>query len=407
MKRITLRMIAALLTFAVGISASALWVAYSRQNGKGVPPPSGPATPPVVTGDKPALEMVFVLDTTGSMSGLIEGAKQRIWGIVNEVMQQPARPSVRVGLVAYRDRGDAYVTQVLPLTDDLDKVYSTLMDYRAEGGGDTPEDVRRALADGVNRAGWSQPRKGGPQVAQILFLVGDAPPHDDYQDEPDTLATTKQAIERGMIVNTIQCGAQTDTARVWQTIARSGEGQYFAIAQDGGVEVVSSPYDARLSELGAKLGGTYTAYGGGAGAAGASFRAEARQKQASMEMKVTASAPVAATADRAVNKALNEKAYAGDLLQSIENGSMKLEAVKDEDLPDDLGKLSPAERKKEIDRRLDERRKLRAEIVSLSKQRDEFLAAERKKRASASGRQGFDTAVAAALKEQVARKGIK
>src|SRR5215217_6555133 len=107
----------------------------------------------------------------------------------------PAHPSVRVGLVAYRDHGDSYVTQVLPLTNDLDKVYTTLMEYRADGGGDGPEDVRRALADGVRKAGWSRPRAN---TAQIVFLVGDAPPHDDYGQEPDTLDTAAEAIKVGM-----------------------------------------------------------------------------------------------------------------------------------------------------------------------------------------------------------------
>src|SRR5262245_65985264 len=80
--------------------------------------------------ERKTLEMVFALDTTGSMGGLLEGAKQRIWGIVNEVMQSESRPNVRIGLVAYRDRGDRYVTEVFPVTDNLDAVYTTLMDYR-------------------------------------------------------------------------------------------------------------------------------------------------------------------------------------------------------------------------------------------------------------------------------------
>ena len=349
------------------------------------------------------LEMVFVLDTTGSMSGLIEGAKQRIWGIVNEVMQSPSQPSVRIGLVAYRDRGDRYVTQVLPLTDDLDKVYATLMDYRAEGGGDTPEDVRTALADGVDRAGWSRQSKNGEHISQILFLVGDAPPHDDYQDAPDTLDTTRRAIESGMIVNTIQCGAANDTRQVWQSIAQNGEGQYFAIAQDGGVQAVASPYDDKLSELGAKLGSTYTAYGGGAGTAGANFRSEVTARQAEMEASVVARAPKAAAADRAVNKALNSVAYSDDLMQSLENGTVKMDAIKDENLPDDLRKLPADTRKKEIEKRLEERKKLRAEIVALSKQRDAYIAAERKKQ-SVGKQGGFDSAVAAALKQQMQRR---
>jgi uncharacterized protein YegL len=346
--------------------------------------------------------MVFVLDTTGSMGGLIDGAKQRIWGIINEVMQTPAHPSVRVGLVAYRDHGDAYVTQILPVTNDLDKVYTALMDFRADGGGDGPEDVRQALADGVHKAGWSKP---SADTAQVVFLVGDAPPHDDYAQEPDTLTTTAHAVKAGMTVNTIQCGADDGTRQIWQTIAQRGEGRFFAIAQDGGVQTVATPYDARLSELGTKLGSTYLAYGGGAGPAGTTYREGARMRQAASEDKVGRDAPAPAQAERAFNKALNKDAYVGDLLQSIENGSVKLEDVKTDDLPDELQKMKSEERQKEVERRLTERKKMRDEIVSLSKQRDEYVAAERKK--SSGGQSGFDSAVASALKEQMARKGIK
>lgn len=394
MRRIFFSTPTALLTFVLGVGIA---LALARTPAAGQPQPPAP---PEADGQK-TLEMVFVIDTTGSMGGLIEGAKQRVWGIINEVMRTPAHPSVRVGLVAYRDHGDQYVTQVLPLTNDLDRVYTTLMDYRADGGGDTPEDVRQALSDGVHKAGWSKP---SANTAQILFLVGDAPPHDDYANEPDTLATTAEAVKSGMTVNTIECGEATDTRQVWQQIARRGEGQFFAIAQDGGVQAVTTPYDARLSELSNHLGSTYMAYGGGTGAAGASYRREEAERQASSETKVLGAAP-AAQADRAVNKALNKDAYVGDLLQSIENGSVKLDDVKTEDLPDDLQKLSPAERQKEVQRRLAERQKLRDEIVTLSKQRDDYILAERKKQSG--GQNGFDAAVASALKEQLSRKGIK
>jgi Mg-chelatase subunit ChlD len=392
MKRFSYGIAAAILTFVVGIGAVSAFVLKASPE---PPPPRPPA------GDEKTLEMVFVLDTTGSMGGLIEGAKQRIWGIINEVMQTPAHPAVRVGLVAYRDHGDQYVTQVLPLTNDLDKVYTTLMDYRADGGGDTPEDVRQALADGVHKAGWSSPTPG---VAQILFLVGDAPPHEDYSNEPNTLDTTAQAVKAGMVVNTIECGAADDTRQVWQQIARRGEGQFFAIAQDGGVQSIATPYDARLSELGNRLGSTYLAYGGGAGASGENFRNEAKARQVKTESTVAGAAPVSAQAERAYNKALNKDAYVGDLLQSIENGSVKLDEVKSDDLPDDLKKLQPAERQKEVDRRLAERQKIRDEITSLSKQRDEYITAERKKQTG--GQNGFDSAVAAALKDQMARKHL-
>ncbi|HSK74067.1 MAG TPA: vWA domain-containing protein [Pyrinomonadaceae bacterium] len=344
--------------------------------------------------NRAALEMVFVLDTTGSMGGLIEGAKQKIWGIVNEVMQKESRPRVRVGLVAYRDIGDEYVTKILPITEDLDKVYTTLMGYKADGGGDEPENVRRALAEGVKQAGWSQPKTG---LAQILFLVGDAPPQ-NYKQEPDVLITTAEAVRKNMIVNTIQCGGINGTREIWQQIARRGEGKYFAIAQDGGVLAVSTPYDKKLAELAEKIGKTYITYGNAA-----AQRVNAA-RQVSNEVTITSGATVSAQAERAVNKAVNSFQYEGDLLQDIENDAVKLKDVKKEDLPEELKNLSPEDRKKEVEKRLAERAEIRKEIMELSRQRDAFVAAERKKLGEQSG---FDAAVTQALSEQLLKKGIK
>jgi Mg-chelatase subunit ChlD len=383
------------LAFAVGTAVSTAIIFKAQAN-----PTVGNIQTETVTDNKKTLEMVFVLDTTGSMGGLIEGAKTKIWSIVNDVMQRKDRPNVKIGLVAYRDNGDAYVTQVTPLTDDLDKIYSTLMDFKAQGGGDTPENVRRALAEGVDKTGWA---KANQNTAQIIFLVGDAPPQ-NYEQEPDVLVTTAKAVSKNMIVNTIQCGNATDTKQIWQTIAQRGEGKYFAIAQDGGVQAISTPYDSRLAELAAKIGGTYLAYGGGAGAEGEKFRRDNDAKQAATETKVMADAPSAAQADRAMNKAINSNAYANDLIQAVENETVKLEDVKEADLPDSLKKMSPAERKKEVAKRVAERKAIRAEIVELSKKRDEFIKAQRAK----SGKQdGFDAAVSNALSEQMLRKGIK
>ncbi|HEX7771508.1 MAG TPA: vWA domain-containing protein [Pyrinomonadaceae bacterium] len=394
MTKFTVRILAAVITFAIGVAIATAWV-FDRAD--------EPAIAPVPLNSRgPAMEMVFVLDTTGSMGGLLTGAKERIWGIVNEVMQTSSLSSVKVGLVAYRDRGDQYITQVLPLTEDLDKVYLTLMDYEADGGGDEPENVRRALSEGVSQAGWSQPSS---RQAQILFLVGDAPPH-DYADEADPFTTADLAVKQGIIVNTIQCGHSPMTKQVWEAIARRGQGQYFLIPQNGGVQTISTPYDEQLSQLGTRLGRTSMAYGGGAGAAGDAFRAKQKNILEHVEMDVATRSAPSAAAERTVNKVLNSKAYIGDLLQDIENGSIKLESVKTEDLPSELQKLSAEERKQEIAKRLAERSEIRKQIMDLSKQRTEYIAAERKKR-KGGAENSFDVAVSAALREQLAKKPIR
>ena len=76
---------------------------------------------------KPKVEVVFCLDTTGSMTGLIDGAKAKIWAICNQIASGKPIPDLKVGLVAYRDRGDDYVTRVFDLSDDLDAILRAVL----------------------------------------------------------------------------------------------------------------------------------------------------------------------------------------------------------------------------------------------------------------------------------------
>ena len=345
---------------------------------------------------KAELEMVFVIDTTGSMGGLIEAAKSKVWSIVNDVLKSPSHPKVKIGLVAYRDLGDSYVTKVTPLSNDLDKIYTTLMGYQAEGGGDNPENVRQALVDGVRKTGWSAK---SPHTAQILFLVGDAPPHEDYKNVPDCLTTTGEAVRKGVIVNTIECGDDPHTKVSWQEIARRGEGQFFAIEQNGGVQEIATPYDAELSKLSSQVGSSYSAYGR------KSYRTAKMSFQGGAESSITKSAPASAQADRALNKALNREAYNGDLVQDVTNGVVKLKDIKKDELPDDLQKLSPEAREQEVGKRAKSRKALTDQILTINKKREAFLSDARKKQSG--GKDGFDSVVSQALRKQIAKKGIK
>lgn len=339
------------------------------------------------------IELVFVLDTTGSMGGLLEGAKAKIWSIVNQIMQKHgSNTRVKVGLVAYRDRGDAYLTKITPLTENLDQVYTQLMALRAEGGGDMPEDVRSAMHEALNKSGWSKPAQN---LSQIMFLVGDAPPHEDYRNVPDTTQTSKAARARGMIINTIQCGDIRETTLPWRNIAQYGGGEYFSIAQDGGVQTIATPYDTELSALGEQIGGTYYAYGGSS-----IERAEKKAKQAKLEKGLLAAAPKPALAERAVNKAINREAYdEADLLQQLDSGKLQADRLKEEELPDELRKLTPEQRSAKLAELRASRKALQARILELNSQRDKFLQEAAKKQKGSET--GFDAAVSAALNKQI------
>src|SRR5689334_17712995 len=98
---------------------------------------------------KSQVQVCFVLDTTGSMGGLIEGAKAKIWTIANQIVKQKPTPEVKFALIGYRDRGDQYVTKLFDLTDDIDAVFKNLTAFQADGGGDEPESVNQAMDEAV------------------------------------------------------------------------------------------------------------------------------------------------------------------------------------------------------------------------------------------------------------------
>ena len=206
---------------------------------------------------KQTVEVVFVLDTTGSMGGLLEGAKNKIWHIANEIQNAKSDVTVRMGLIAYRDRGDDYVTKHFPITNDIHQIYADLIEFRAAGGGDAPESVNQALSEAVTQQNWSE----ADDTLRIIFLVGDAPPKMNYRDDMKYSQTVKIAKRKDIIINTILAGNSKRTKKVWQEIAQNANGAFSQIAQDGNVTIIKTPYDEQIHQLNIELNTTIILYG--------------------------------------------------------------------------------------------------------------------------------------------------
>jgi len=344
--------------------------------------------------DKPKIDVCFVLDTTGSMSGLIEGAKQKIWSIANEITSAKPTPDIRIGLIGYRDRGDEYVTKAFDLTNDIDAVYGHLQAFHAAGGGDTPESVNEALQEAVNKMSWSQDRK----VLKIIFLVGDAPPHMDYPGAPKYPEVCQEAMKRDLIVNTIQCGTIAETTPIWREIASLSEGSYTAIAQSGGMIAIATPMDSELAELNRKLGATMVAYGDEV----------ARRKVLSRQVASEA-APASVAADRLSFNARYGRVVQGEgeLLDALSEGKVKLESVKKEQLPKEWQALDAPALKAEIEKKQQARAELQTRIQKLNKEREDYITQERKRLAEKGKSDSFDDKVAQTIRDQAARKGLR
>ncbi len=392
------------------------------------PPPDGPTAP--------QLEVVFVLDTTGSMSGLIKSAKERIWSIASALATVQPTPEIRMGLVAYRDRGDRYITHVTQLDDDLDAVYRDLIGLAAKGGGDTPESVNQALHEAVTGTGWSE----GDKVLKLIFLVGDAPPKMTYNDDVKFTETCRIATDQGVVINTIQCGNMTQTTRFWRQIAELGLGRMFQVSQSGQArsseapitavqdrrlaeiarllarhpatttrhdaalaklnrqlsrvasqptpqdralaEITAkiarihqrpTPLDAPLAALAKRLDATRIWYGS------AKEQASQRRRDADVErIQNTASIKAQAMRGHYNCTPAGRRNWAGigkELIHDLAHGVIKLRDLRPSQLPADLRQLSPRELAEHVARKAAERKRLQARIRELTEKRTKLIAA--------------------------------
>ncbi len=356
-----------------------------------------PAVDPI-TQERPKIEVVFALDTTGSMGGLIQAAKEKIWSIATTMSQAKPAPEIRMGLVAYRDRGDEYVTQVIDLSTDLDSIYAKLMDFRAAGGGDGPESVNQALYDAVHQVSWGQ----GKEAYKVVFLVGDAPPHMDYQDDVKYPQTLKAAKSKGIVVNTIQAGNSGSTRNVWMKIAQAGFGQYAQVSQSGNAVAIRTPYDEKLAKLSKKLDDTRLYYGT------KEVKEKKRQKMEAAD-KLHEAASVESRARRATfNASKSGKSNLlgdGELVDDVASGRVQLDEIEREHLPAAIQAMAPEEQRAVIADKAKERQVLEAEIEELAEQRKDFL----KKRVEAVGgaKSSLDHKLYGAIREQAGRIGLR
>jgi len=346
---------------------------------------------------KPTVEVAFVLDTTGSMGGLLEGAKRKIWSIATSVVDTNPDADIRIGLVAYRDIGDEYVTKTFDLTTDIQDIYANLLELKARGGGDWPESVNEALDVAINKLQWTK----GSDAKRIVFLVGDAPPHMDYAQDtkyPKTLAVAKQ---RDIVVNAVLAGGARDTERAWQDIAQLGDGRFIPIPQDGGeVVVIETPYDDEIIILQKEINGTVIPYG--------PMKLQKRVEEKTRQLSQVAAAAPAQASDMAsyLNKRSKVSSEAvtgdGDLVSAVASGRATLGSVKDDELPDNLRKLSPEQRKTEIEKQTQSRKTLNEKLAGLVQKRDAFVA-DKKRSALPAKASSFDRAVEDTLKAQTRR----
>lgn len=198
------------------------------------------------------IDVAFVLDTTGSMSEEISAVKATIREVAAKLDNQSL--DVRVGLVEYKDRGDDFVTRVYPMTGDLRAFERKVEHLSARGGGDLPESMNEGLAVALNKLAWS-----ADSVARIGFVIADAPPHLDYEQDVSYAASMRAASRRGIKLFTIAASGMDDVGQaVFRQIAQYTGGTNMFVLRGG-----AGPQSTGGGDPKSSCGGTHESYSSG------------------------------------------------------------------------------------------------------------------------------------------------
>ena len=333
---------------------------------------------------KPKVQIAILLDNSGSMSGLINQARSELWKIVNEFVvakRHGVSPQLEVAVFHY---GDPPATQLVPLTDDLDRVSEALFGIPVSGGS---EYCGQVIDIATKELKWSD----SDRDLKLIFIAG----NERFNQGPvDYRIACKAAIEKGIIVNTIHCGDAMPSG--WRNGALLADGKAINIDHTAAVAHIPSPQDKEIAELGVKLNKTYIAFG------------RLGKKSAERQIAQDANAQelsLASAGQRAVSKANHLYCNSSwDLCDAWREKKVDLAKLKVEDLPENMRKMTLEERMAYVKSKQEERSEIQKKINSLNAERIKFVAEKRKELAEEAGETTLDMALIGAIRDQATEK---
>ncbi|MBT44909.1 MAG: hypothetical protein CL922_05715 [Deltaproteobacteria bacterium] len=340
------------------------------------------------------VQLAILLDTSGSMSGLIEQAKTQLWSIVNTFIQakQNGRvPFVEVALYEYGNDGlnaeTHWIRQIQPLTRDLDKISEELFSLRTNGGSEfCGAVIKRAVGD----LEWDT----SPNTYKAIFVAGNEPFN---QGPVDPASACREAIGNGIIVNSIHCGAeQVGINTGWKAGPLLADGKYLVIDHNKAVVHVDAPQDKEILKWNTSLNETYVPIG-----QIGNQRLEIQREQD----KLAEGAKGNAIQSRARTKA-SANYWNGnwDLVDACMVKDFDWGKIKEEDLPEEMKKMTLAQRKAHIATKRAERVTCQKKIAGLTKARGEFVKAKLKEMGEDS-EDTLDAVVVQTVRQQAEAKG--
>ncbi|MBL4625261.1 MAG: VWA domain-containing protein [Flavobacteriales bacterium] len=345
-------------------------------------------------GKKSKIKLAILLDTSGSMDGLIEQAKNQLWKIVNQLAKAKDKmgedPEIEIALYQYGNDGlsitNGYVQKISGFTSELDDISEQLFALQTNGGS---EYCGTVIKTSIEELKWSDSHED----LQFIFIAGN---EEFTQGDISYYDACKVATNKNVIINTIFCGNYQEGINTnWQDGAIRGNGKYMNIDSDAQIVHISSPYDKQISALNTKLNDTYIPYGS------KGFSKKANQVAQDNNASSYGSANSTKRIVSKSSKVYKNKSW--DLVDASDEKNFKIEGVDESTLPEEMKGMTSEEKSEYVLKKKDERLKVKAEIGALNKQRESYVAKEKAKNA-AEGQEQLDDAIINAIIDQATSK---
>lgn len=313
---------------------------------------------------KPKIQIAILLDTSSSMSGLINQTRNQLWQVVNEfssAKRQGVTPSLEVAIYEYGNNSlsseQGFVRQVSGLTAELDQVSEALFSLSTNGG---DEYCAYVINSALTELNWSR----SDTDIKAIFIAGNEP----FTQGPLSYKTVlNKARSMGITVNTIHAGDRHEGIQgEWQQAALLAGGDFMSINHNHRVAHIATPMDKKLNELNLQLNKTYLPYG---------EQGATKAKRQTQQDKTSESISPALLAKRAKSKAsslYNNSSW--DLVDAVTDGKVKIKDLPASALPEPLKPLNETQRQDYVQKKSNERSEIKAKIKTLSDQRDRYVS---------------------------------
>jgi len=317
---------------------------------------------------KQKIQVALLMDTSSSMDGLIEQAKSQLWSIINELATaeyQGTKPSIEIALYHYGNSGlsssNGYIQQIIPFTTDLDKVSEELFKMTTNGG---DEYCGAVISDATLNLQWSESNED----LKLIYIAGNEPFN---QGSVDYTKACRNAIAKGIVVNTIYCGGESEGINSsWKDGALLADGQFMSIDMNQQTVYIETPFDTTLLRLNNELNSTYVFYG--------SEGEVASTNQKNQDKNAESYSP-SVSVERTVSKSSTGYINASwDLVDAARDSSFDISKVKDEELPGEMKNMDDIKRLEYIKDQSAKRDSIHTQINTINQQRQVFITEKKK-----------------------------